>query len=79
MSEVPYYYLSARAYAEQTGIGVAEVVKQFNSGNLEGFKTNGQYKIKVYKNGSVPYENYEKVLQENIELKTKLETIKSLV
>lgn len=79
MNEVPYYYLSARAYAEQTGIGEAEVKKQFNSGNLEGFKTNGQYKIKVYKNGSVPYENYEKVLQENIELKTKLETIKSLV
>ena len=46
MNEVPFYYLSARAYAEQTGIGVAEVVKQFNSGNLEGFKTNGQYKIK---------------------------------
>ena len=51
MNEVPFYYLSARAYAEQTGIGVAEVVKQFNSGKLEGLKTNGQYKIKVYRNG----------------------------
>lgn len=79
MEEVPYYYLSARAYAEQTGIGVEEVKKQFRNGKLEGLKTNGQYKIKVFKNGSVPYENYEKVLQENIELKTKLDTIKSLV
>ena len=79
MQEVPYYYLSARAYAEQTGIGVEEVKKQFKMGKLEGLKTNGQYKIKVFKNGSVPYENYERVLQENIELRTKLETIKSLV
>ncbi len=79
MNEVPFYYLSARAYAEQTGIGVAEVVKQFNSGNLEGFKTNGQYKIKVYNNDSVPYKNYEKLLQENVELKTKIEAIRNLV
>lgn len=79
MNEVPFYYLSARAYAEQTGIGVAEVVKQFNSGNLEGLKTNGQYKIKVYKNDSVPYKNYKQVLQENVELKTRLEAIRRLV
>ena len=27
MPEVPFYYLSARAYAKQTGIGEAEVKK----------------------------------------------------
>ena len=51
MQEVPFFYLSARAYAKQTGIGEAEVKKQLLKGELEGFATDNQYKVKVYKNG----------------------------
>ena len=47
MQEVPFFYLSARAYAKQTGIGEAEVKKQLLKGELEGFTTNNQYKVKV--------------------------------
>lgn len=79
-NNVNHYYLSASEYADRTGIGEAEVKKQLRIGFLEGFITDGgHYKIKVYKNDSVPLKQYEKVLQENIELKTKLQTIKTLV
>ena len=68
--EVPFFYLSARAYAKQTGIGEAEVKKQLIKKELDGFVTEGQYKIKVFKDGGVPREQYEKVTQENAVMKT---------
>lgn len=64
MQEVPFYYLSARAYAKQTGIGEAEVKKQLIKGELEGFTTDNQYKVKVYRDGNVSYKQYETVLKE---------------
>ena len=77
--EVPYYYLSARAYAKQTGIGEAEVKKQLNKGELEGFHTEGQYKVKVYKNGGISYEQYVAVLKRAIEAETKLKQVKEMI
>lgn len=77
--EVPFYYLSARAYAKETGIGEAEVKKQLIKGELEGFTTNNQYKVKVYKNGGVSYKEYEAVLKRAIEAETKLEKAKSIL
>ena len=74
--EVPYYYLSARAYAKQTGIGEAEVKKQLNKGELEGFHTDNQYKVKVYKDGGISYKQYEAVLQRALKAEAKLEQIK---
>ena len=80
MQEVNHYYLSAAEYAEQTGIGEAEAKKQLRTGFLEGFITEGgHYKIKVYKDGSVPYKQHEAVVKENAELKAKLETVKSVL
>lgn len=79
MPEVPFYYLSARAYAKQTGIGEAEVKKQLLKGELEGLKTDNQYKVKVYKNGGVSYQQYEAVLKRAIEAETKLEKAKSIL
>lgn len=76
---VPYFYLSASAYAKQAGIGEAEVKKQLNKGELEGFKTEGQYKIKVYKDGGVSYQQYSSVLKRAIEAETKLEQAKALL
>ena len=79
-NNVNHYYLSASEYADKTGIGEAEVKKQLKTGFLEGFITDGgHYKIKVYKNDSVSLKQYEKVLQENTELKTKMLTIRNLV
>lgn len=77
--EVPFYYLSARAYAKQTGIGEAEVKKQLIKGELEGFTTDNQYKVKVYKDGGVSYKQYETVLKRAIEAEAKLEQAKSIL
>ena len=77
--DVPFYYLSARAYAKATGIGEAEVKKQLNKGELEGFHTDNQYKVKVYKNGGVSYQQYEAILKRAIEAETKLEKAKSVL
>lgn len=77
--EVPYYYLSARAYAKQTGMGAAEVKKRLIKGELEGFQTQGQYKVKVYKDGGVPLKQYESVLRRALKAEAKLEQIKMTV
>lgn len=77
--EVPFYYLSARAYAKQTGIGETEVKKQLIKGELEGFTTDNQYKVKVYKDGGISYKQYETVLKRAIEAETKLEKAKSIL
>ena len=77
--EVPFYYLSARAYAKQTGIGEAEVKRQLIKGELEGFTTDNQYKVKVYKDGGVSYKQYETVLKRAIEAEAKLEQAKSIL
>jgi hypothetical protein len=79
MQEVPFYYLSARAYAKQTGIGEAEVKKQLIKGELEGFTTDNQYKVKVYRDGNVSYKQYETVLKRAIEAEAKLEQAKSIL
>lgn len=79
MQEVPFYYLSARAYAKQTGIGEAEVKKQLLKGELEGFATDNQYKVKVYKNGGVSYKEYEAMMKRAITAETKLEKAKSIL
>lgn len=79
MQKVPFYYLSARAYAKQTGIGEAEVKKQLIKGELEGFTTDNQYKVKVYRDGNVSYKQYETVLKRAIEAEAKLEQAKSIL
>jgi hypothetical protein len=74
MQEVPFFYLSARAYAKQTGIGEAEVKKQLLKGELEGFTTDNQYKVKV-----VSRQEYEAIYKRAIEAETKLEKAKSIL
>lgn len=77
--EVPFYYLSARAYAKQTGIGEAEVKKQLKKKELEGLITDNQYKVKVYKDGGISYAQYEAMMKRAIEAETKLEKAKSIL
>ena len=69
--EIDYYFVSAEEYAKQTGIGPEEAKKQCRLGKLEYFMTEkGHYKIKVYKDGSVPREQYESLKQECEKYKT---------
>lgn len=75
---LPTYY-SAREYAKKTGLGVEEVKHMVKRGFLKGDVTEGgHYKIEVWEN-SIPIEQYQELLKENLELKTKLDTIRSLV
>ena len=68
-------YVSAEEYSRQSGIGVAEVKKLCRKGLLKHYMTEGgYYKIAVDDN-SVPIEKYQKVENENLRLKTLLETI----
>ena len=68
-------YVSAEEYSRQSGIGVAEVKKLCKSGQLKHYMTEGgYYKIAVDDN-SVPIEKYQEVKDENLRLKTLLETI----
>lgn len=59
--------------------GEAEVKKQLIKGELEGFQTQGQYKVKVYKDGGVSLKQYEYVLQRALKAEAKLEQIKMTV
>ena len=68
-------YVSAEEYSRQSGIGVAEVKKLCKSGQLKHYMTEGgYYKIAVDDN-SVPIEKYQEVKDENLRLKTLLDTI----
>ena len=63
-------YVSAEQYSKNTGLGVEEVKRLCRTDQLEHFMTEGgHYKIKVMQNG-VPKEQYEKLLEEHIKLKT---------
>ena len=63
-------YVSAEQYSKNTGLGVEEVKKLCRNGLLDYFMTEGgHYKIKVMQDG-VSREQYDKVVEENIRLKT---------
>lgn len=77
--EIDHYYVSARAYAQETGLDPATVKAELKAGKLEGFETKGQYKVKVYKNGSIPLKEYMALLERYKELETKLKSIESIL
>lgn len=68
-------YISAEEYSRQSGMGVEEVKRQCRIGEIPCKMTEkGYYKIPIYKN-SIPIEQFNKVKDENIRLKTIIETI----
>lgn len=78
MEDIPKY-LSAEEYAKRSGMGVQEVKRQCNLGKIECFKTEtGRYKIPIRKD-SISREQYEKLLKENIELKTIINNAKKIL
>lgn len=77
-------YISAEEYAKRSGMGAEEVKRQCRIGEIKCLMTEkGHYKIPVYENDSVPREDYDKIKEENTQLKTILKqfntTIVSLV
>lgn len=76
---INYIYLSAEQYSKETNLGVEEVKRQCRIGKIPHLRTQGgYYKIKVCKNDCVSREEYERVVQENIELKQILSNINAL-
>lgn len=70
MEKINHRWISAKAYAEATGLG-SEIVKQFvRDGKLEGEITeDGYYKVKVYDEDAVSREVYEELLKKYESLK----------
>ncbi len=68
-------YVSAEEYSRQSGIGVEEVKKLCKRGELKHYMTEGGYYKIVVDDDSVPIEKYQEVKDENLRLKTLLETI----
>ena len=67
-------YVSAEKYSEMVGMGAEEIKRQCRIGKIECLRTEkGHYKIPIYEGDAVSREQYEKVLKENVKLKTILE------
>ena len=78
MEGVPIY-LSAEKYAEYSGLGVEEVKRLCNLGEIHCSRTkSGRYKIPVYKNG-ITKEQYEELQTKYTELKSTLNSIKNIL
>ena len=68
-------YVSAEEYSRQSGMGVEEVKRQCRIGEIPCKMTEkGYYKIPIYED-SVPIEEHQKVKEENMRLRTLIETI----
>lgn len=73
-------YLSAKEYANKTGAGYQSILDQCKNGTLQSFKTDGgQFRVKILKGDMVTKEQFEKLQEENIKLKSSLQAIKALL
>ncbi|MBQ9313532.1 MAG: hypothetical protein IJ220_00795 [Clostridia bacterium] len=72
-------WISLQEFMRRKKVGQEVAYQMLHSGKYEYEKTaGGRYKIKVG-GDTVPRARYEELLQENAELKTKLESVKLLV
>lgn len=72
-------WISLQEFMRRNKVGQEVAYQMLKSGKYEYEKTaGGRYKIKVG-GDTVPRARYEELLQENAELKTKLESVKLLV
>ena len=72
-------WISLQEFMRRHKVGQEVAYQMLHSGKYEYEKTlGGRYKIKVG-GDTVPRARYEELLQENAELKTKLESVKLLV
>lgn len=77
---VNHKWLSARAYAKQTGLG-EEKVKQFiRTGKIEGLQTeDGYWKVKVYDDDAVSRKEYDALNEKYIKLETKYKMVEQIL
>ena len=70
-------YISAEEYSKQSGLGVEEVKRLCRLGEIACKRTEkGHYKIPLY-DEAIPKEQYEKLVEENTQLKMIIKTIMS--
>lgn len=70
MEKINHKWMSAKAYAEATGLGVEKVKQFIRDGKIEGLKTeDGYWKVKVYDNDAVSRDVYEDLLKKYENLK----------
>lgn len=70
-------YVSAEEYSKQSGLGVEEVKRLCRLGEIACKRTEkGHYKIPLY-NEAIPKEQYERIVQENTQLRMIIKTIVS--
>lgn len=80
MEKINHKWVSAKAYAEATGLGVEKVKQFIRTGKLEGLQTeDGYWKIKVYDNDAVSRDVYQKEVERRVEAETKLELMKNIL
>ena len=78
--QVNHKWLSAKAYAEQTGLGVDKVKQFIRTGKIEGEQTDdGYWKVKVYNDDAVSRVEYEAEHQRRIEAETTLALLKNIL
>ena len=80
MEKINHKWISAKAYAEATGISPEKAIQMIHNGVLEGTQTDkGYWKIKVYDNDAVSREVYQKEVERRVEAETKLELMKNIL
>lgn len=73
-------YISAEEYARRSEMGAEEVKRQCRIGKIKCLMTEkGHYKIPIYENDSVSIEEYNKVKEENTQLKTILKQFNTTI
>lgn len=80
MDEVKPHVVKVAKYAEMMGISPYQVRRQCELGALPAYRSGkgGNWLIRLDTPDTVSREDYDKVLLENRELKTKLKTISAL-
>ncbi len=77
---INHKWVSAKAYAEATGLGVEKVKQFIRAGKLEGLQTeDGYWKVKVYDNDAVSRDVYEKLQERYIKAETTIELMKKVL
>ena len=77
---INHKWVSAKAYAEATGLGVEKVKQFIRAGKLEGLQTeDGYWKVKVYNNDAVSRDVYEKLQERYIKAETTIELMKKVL
>lgn len=78
--EINHKWISAKKYAEETGLSPEKVTQFIRDGKIEGLQTDkGYWKVKVYKNDAVSREVYEKEHERRIEAENTIQMLRKIL